>query len=296
MQFIQAEAASRLGLIQALARSMQRYRILSFDFDSRALFLDPIPDHWEDAVRDLHLATQAGILAELKKHYGELHFDAKLENFKALGPKPFSVVAFHNEFLSQARHAFVHGQYYPALTAVCALGERVLNHLVIGLRGHYKAHDLYKKVYRKDSFDHWPLAIDALSQWGILTPEAEAQFLELTERRNRAIHFNLETELNVKQLALEAIRNFEGIVNNQFSSFGNLPWLLPAPGECYIRKAWEQSPFVQMVYAPNGFRVGYKHVVTSVIPWQIEDPDDYPSDEISDEEFVQLRLAFQGAR
>lgn len=268
---------------------MKRYRVIAADFDSRALVLDTIQDHWEDSVKALHRKNQARLLAQLRTEFGERAFDAKLTNFKDLGAKPFSVIAFHNRFLSQARQAFVHCLYYPALTGACALGERILNHLILGLRDHYKSHPLYKKIYRKESFDYWPLAIEVLSEWGVLTPETTTSFLELHQKRNNALHFNLATEINDRQLAFEAIKNLEEIVNHQFLGFGLLPWLLPAPGECYIKKEYEKSPFVQLVYLPNCVYLGYEHVVTSAFPWTFQDPDDYPEQEISDEEFLRRR-------
>jgi hypothetical protein len=273
---------------------MKRYRVIVIDFDSRALTLDTIQDHWEDHVKELHRQNQARTIARLRAEYGELGFDAKLENFKALGAKPFFVVAYHNRFLAQSRQAFVFGQYYPALTAACALGERILNHLIIGLRDSYKGHPLYKKVYRKNSFDYWPLVIDTLADWGVLTTEATEGFRLLNEKRNNALHFNLTTELNDRQLALEAIKNLEEIVSHQFSGFGLLPWLLPSPGECFIKKEFESSPFVQLVYLPNCAHLGYKHVVTHIFPWEFQDADDYPDQEVSDEEFIRLRQEFQG--
>jgi len=274
---------------------MKRYRISNFDFDSRAISLEPIPEHWEESVRELRGVNQAQTLADLKADYGEADFETKLNNFKELGPKPLSVVAFHNNFLNQARHAFIHGQYYPSLTAVCALGERVLNHLVFNLRDCYKGSSLYMKVHRKKSFNNWSLMIDALVQWGVLTGKAETGFRSLAERRNFALHFNPEVEMKERWFAFEAIKNFEEIVTHQFAFFGNLPWLLPAQGEFYIRKEWEQSPFIRLVYIPNSHYVGYKHVVISVIPWTIRDAQDYPEEEVSDVEFVRLRQEFQAS-
>ncbi|BCL75615.1 hypothetical protein JHS3_13510 [Jeongeupia sp. HS-3] len=270
---------------------MKRYRIFSFDFDSRSIALEPIREEWEEATKEQARANQQRTISRLKLQYGEANFDEKIKNFIDLGPKPFSIVAFHNKFLSQVRESFSHGQYYPALTGVCALGERVLNHLVINLRDHYKSHELYKKVYRKKSFDYWPLAIDALSQWGVLTQAAEISFYSLNEKRNYALHFNPEVDVDDRELALEAIRNFEEIIKNQFSSFGMLPWLLPTPGECYIKKEWETSPFVQLVYFPNCAYVGYRHTVVSAFPWQIADYDDYPEQDVNDEDFVKMRNA-----
>lgn len=271
---------------------MKRYRIYNFDFDSRAISLEPIPEYWEESVKELCGVNQAQTLADLKAEYGEADFETKLNDFKELGPKPLSIVAFHNRFLNQARHAFVHGQYYPSLTAVCALGERILNHLIFKLQDCYNG---YRKGNHNKS-SNWPSMIDALVQWKVLTEEAETGFRSLKKQRDFALHFNPEVEMNEHQFALEAIKNFEEIVTHQFAIFGNLPWLLLAPGECYIRKEWEQSPFIQLVYIPNSCYVGYKHVVTSVIPWKIRDAPNYPEEEISDEEFVRLRQEFQSTR
>ena len=116
----------------------------------------------------------------------------------------------------------------------------------------------------------------------------------MNEKRNKALHFNLTTELNDRQLAIEAIKNLEEIVSHQFSGFGVLPWLLPSQGECFIKKEYEASPFVQLVYLPNCVHLGYKHIVTRVFPWEFQDADDYPDQEVSDEEFLRLRQEFQG--
>jgi hypothetical protein len=274
---------------------MKRYRLLGADFDSRAITLAPIPDHWEENVKALHRQNQARTVERLRREFGELNFDAKLQNFKDLGAKPFSVIAFHNRFYAQARSSFVSCQYYPALTAIGALGERVLNHLVLRLRDEYKLSESYRRVYRKDSFDNWELAIDALHEWGVLTPEAEGHFRELSRRRNAAIHFNPETEVNDRQLALEALFLFGRIVETQFSGFGQLPWLFTPPGEVYIRKEWESAPFIKLVYLPGAVHVGYRNRVVSVVPWRIEDDGAYEPGEISDDEFVARRVAFQNS-
>ncbi|WP_155845252.1 hypothetical protein [Chitinilyticum aquatile] len=268
---------------------MKRYRIFCFDFDSRAILLKPFRDDWRVAFEGSEYPSEAGMITRLMKQYGDEFFDRKFKDFVDVGVKPFSVVSFHNKFLSQIRSAFIHGQYYPALTGACALGERILNHLMKGLRHSYCGHDNYKKIYRKESFDYWPQAIDALNDWGVLTPEARRLFCELNDRRNFAIHFNEEVDFNDRQLSLDAIRSLEGVIDNQFSSFNALPWVLPSPGESYIRKDWEDAPFIKLVYLPNCMNVGYMHKVVSVIPLSVEDRADYPEKEVSDDEFVELR-------
>lgn len=274
---------------------MKRYRVVAFDFDTRARSLDPISDEWEEQVKVMHRQNRERTIAGLKYEHGELRFEEKLQNFIDLGTKPFSVLAFHNRFYAQARSAFVQCQYYPALTGICALGERVLNHLVLGLRDHYKASASYKHVYRKDSFDKWEVAIDALAEWKVLTTESEGHFRQLCKLRNNALHFNLETERNVRSDALSALQTFGKVVETQFAALGQLPWLFMPPGEVYIRKEWVSAPFIQLVYVPNAVHVGPKHRVVSVLPWQVADPNEYDPVEISDEEFTHLRIAASAA-
>lgn len=37
---------------------MKRYRIFSFDFDSRAHYLEPVKEQWDETVKTLHLENQ----------------------------------------------------------------------------------------------------------------------------------------------------------------------------------------------------------------------------------------------
>jgi len=88
---------------------MKRFRILSFDFDSRARDFDPTQEQWDDNVKKLHLENQKKTIENLKFQYGEWFLDQKIENFVALGAKPFSVAAFHNKFLEQIRNSYIVG-------------------------------------------------------------------------------------------------------------------------------------------------------------------------------------------
>lgn len=269
---------------------MKRYRIFSFDFDSRAHCLEPVQDQWDEKVKELHIKNREETIRELAKQYGEWGLEAKVKNFQDLKFKPFSVAAFHNKFLEQIRNSYVIGGYYPALTGACALGERILNHLVLLLRDYHKSSPEYKKLYRKQSFDQWPPVIDALESWGELLPEAAIKFRELNDKRNRAIHFNPETDHNDKALALEAIHLVQDIIGIQFAAFGNQPWYFCVPGEIYIKKAWEEKPLIKHVFVPNSLLVGPKHKVESVLPQTIvNDQFEYEDKEISDEEYYELR-------
>lgn len=269
---------------------MKRYRILTFDFDSRAHNFEPIQDHWEDKIKEQHTANREKTIQELIAQHGKWNHGQKIHNFIDLKRKPFSIAAFHNKFLEQIRNAYIVGSYYPALTGACALGERILNHMMILLRDYHKDAPEYKKVYRKDSFDQWPVAIDALESWDELLPEAAERFRNLNGKRNSAIHFNPETDTNDQVLALESIHLMQEIVEIQFAAFGKQPWYFCVPGEMYIRKEWEQKPLIKHIFIPNAVLVGYKHKIESVVPeFVISDHEDYEDREVSDEEFIELR-------
>ena len=270
---------------------MKRYRILSFDFDSRPIMLNNIKDDWDDNVKEQHIQNQQNIIEDLKIEYGEFNFQSKLNNFIELKQKPFSISAFHNKFLQQIRNAYIIGSYYPALISACSLGERILNYLILLLRDYYKETEEYKKIFRKNSFDNWKLAIDTLESWKILLPEAVQKFKELHEKRNFAVHFNPETDYNDKKMALDAIHLIQDIVTIQFSAFGaEKPWILFIPGEVYIKKEWENNPFVKNIFIPNALLVGSKHKIESLIPKIIvNDNFEYEEFEITDEEFSRLR-------
>jgi hypothetical protein len=135
---------------------MKRYRVFGEEFDYRANWLTmEIQNDWEDHIkkmwRDGIRNVERGLLIE----YGFDNADTKLRDFIDLGIKPVSILAYHNRFADQARRSFVVGGYYPALVGACALGERILNHLVLDLRDYFKGTAEYEKVYRKKSFDNW---------------------------------------------------------------------------------------------------------------------------------------------
>lgn len=271
---------------------MKRYRVLTFDFDTRVHILtQEIRDQWEDEVKRLHRQNKDAIEKNLVSFYGAEAQEAKRQNFIELGDKPLSILAFHNRFFEQIRTAFVIGAYYPALTAVCALGERILNHLLLILRDNYKHTPEYKAVSRKDSFDNWDVPIDTLESWNVLLPDVTKEFRRLKDMRHKAIHFRPEVDRNDRALALEAIRCLREIIRNQFSAFGSQPWFITSiPGEIYIKKSWESNPFIQKVYLPNCLAVGPRHQVKALVPQiVVKDSFQYEEREVTDEEFSELR-------
>jgi hypothetical protein len=196
-----------------------------------------IQEQWEPKVKQLHHENKLNIIEGLKTEFGLNDFSAKLTNFIDLGPAPFSIITFHNKFSYQARTAFVMGSYYPALTSICALGERILNHLIRHLREYFKSTEQYKYVYNKDSFDNWGTAIDTLEAWKILLPDSTTALRELSELRNHSLHFNPETDTNDRVDALNALKLLNQVINTQFGASGSQPWFIIAKGASFIKKS-----------------------------------------------------------
>ena len=268
---------------------MKRYRVLAYSFDTRAVILSTkIQAAWEDRIRKQWEENQNNTREGLVHEYGALNFQRKIDNFIALGANPLSVLAFHNKFLEQCRNSFVIGSYYPALVGACTLGERILNRLIIALRDHFKGTKEYKSLHQKESFEKWTQAIDTLVSWDSLLPETAILFRELKPLRNKAIHFNPETDTNDRELSLSALLLIQEIVEKQFSAFGTQPWYIEGTkGASFVAKTYETNPFVREIIIPNCAYVGplhrLKHASTG---WIVEDSNDYEQAEITDEEYA----------
>ena len=269
---------------------MKRYRIFGWDIDSRSYLIKLYRE--KAKLTALDKTNYESILQVMKAHFGEFAFEMKVQNLIDISSKPVSIIAYHSKFLEQIRNAFIAGAYYPALTSACALGERILNHLLLNLRDQFKSTPEYKLIHRKQSFDNWDFAINTLTNWNILLPSVSSNYHLLRERRNKSIHFNLDTDLDERQQALDAIILIQLIIGEQFSAFGSQPWFIAdIPGEIYLKSSWESNPFIQLVYLPNSVKVGYKHRIESIRPKiSILDDFDYEIGDLTDEEFSAKRI------
>jgi hypothetical protein len=111
--------------------------------------------------------NQSAIRMELLAEHGTVDGESKIDNYRAMGPAPLSVVHQHNEVLQQVRSAFAHGDLYPALVSACALGECILNHLLLELRQDYQNHrSTTRRVRGAGTFRDWGSAIKVLHGWG----------------------------------------------------------------------------------------------------------------------------------
>jgi hypothetical protein len=270
----------------------RRHLCFALDFDMRATTLKTkIENHWEDKIQFQWHENQQNIKRGLIHEFGELNSDAKIENFEALGTKPMSILAYHNAFFKQARDAFVMGQYYPALVGACALGERILNHLVLDMRPMFTGTQEYKRVSRNDSFDNWCVPIKTLEAWGILLPEAVTEFRALKTLRHRSIHFNVSTYKTLREDALAAILHMRTIIDCQFGAWGPRPWFIKGTiGHMFVAKSYEFHPIVRTYYAPQcafvGPLFGMRHGENGN-GWEIMDVPDYGDGDWTDEEFAQ---------
>jgi hypothetical protein len=277
---------------------MKRFRVLSWSFDTRARILgelltdseggDPIPfpeDHRQQ------------IIESLVREYGVDRVDTKVLDFTEFGALPFSILAFHHIFFEQARRAFVIGAYYPALTATCALGERILNHLIFTLRDDFKLTPEYKEVYARESVDDWKLAIRILKSWNVLLPDVAQAFEKLRKLRIDSLHFKRHVDQKARELALQAAEFMRAIVDRQFGALGTQSWFIPStPGESFIAKEAEASPFIQRVYRPSCELVGPSHTLKwNGSGFDVLDEHEYDDREVTDDEFRILRAKAQQA-
>ncbi|WP_156938227.1 hypothetical protein [Mesorhizobium sp. WSM3626] len=259
-----------------------------FDFDSTPLSLDEPAEHWDEPVKRNHLERRASAIQRLKLEHGERNIDAVIQNTRDLGPKGMSLVTYHNAMHRQARSAFVVGAYYPALVATCALGERILNHLILDLRDSFKSSPHYRKVYNKDSFDKWPRSVEMLTDWNVLLPEAAENFLILETLRHRSVHFNPETYATMREDALLALTLLGKIISRQFGYFGGQPWFIEdTPGAQFIKTEYENHPFVRIYLIPASGFVGVNYGMEFLgSGWVHLDYADYGDGSLSDEEFA----------
>jgi hypothetical protein len=175
------------------------------------------------------------------------------------------------------------------LVGACALGERILNHLILDMRPSFRHTPEFKHVYRKDSFDNWDIPIDTLEAWDILLPEAVSEFKLLRSLRHRSIHFNVDTYGTLREDALAAILHMRTIIEQQFGSFALRPWFIAGTkGHVFIKKEYETDPFVVKYFIPRCPFVGPLFGMDfGENGWTIFDVPDYGDGAWSDEEYAQ---------
>jgi hypothetical protein len=271
---------------------MKRYRWTNFYLDTdRGLLQDPsIPD-------EVKQAFKVDRLELLSRQYGAFDLEGKFHRWSRLQVPSLCAPIEYLELLHEVEDAFVLGAFYPALTAACCLGERILNHLVLQVRVHYVDHPRYKEAWRRESVDDWGLAISLLTDWQTLDQKQRTEFNELLGLRNPAVHFGsvLERETSSRR----AVQLVYSITESLFSpAHDRFSW---TPGEIYIKKSYETDPLTLEFVLPHCIQVGYAHTIEQVeiegsVRLAVQDNQLYDTSEISDDEFRVLREAIQSDR
>jgi len=275
---------------------MKRYRICAFDFDARANLLNQPTEGWsEEAKANLKKQIQQ-IEQEIINEFGTIDKIAKIKRFKEIGAKSLSIIAHHNFLHNQIRSAYVQGNFYPALTSACALGERILNHLVLDLREDYddgsEEPNEHSGIFTCKSCSSWNLMINTLTRWGIFNSNIKNLFKELSKKRHKSLHFNEGTINNLGDESLGTIKILQEIIQKLFPAFGG-DYFIPTKGETYLKKELESKPFFKKYYLPNSKLVSPYHKVIKVRPrFIIEDIDNVEDKEVSDNQFIKLREKF----
>ena len=257
-----AEQLTHLGRPRGPADGCRRYRPIRVDFDTRNVVLNlEIQDGWDAEVKAMWEENKAGVRANLLAEFGPLDADAKLDNYRAMGPAPWSVVFEHSALLRQVRSSFAHADFYPALVGTCALGERLLHQLVLALREDFVNHSATTKRVRTGNLGNaWGTLISVLEGWGILDKQVADIYRELESRRHAAVHFDPGLTAAGRDSALAALVALQEIVEHVFEPHSGPPrYIANIDGASYIASAAEQEPLVQRIFLPNCALVSPAH-------------------------------------
>ena len=257
--------------------------------------LDPIDESWDQDVRELAVRNRELVRTELIHEFGNQEHERKMEDFAALGFAPWRVIDEHNAFMTQVRTAFVAGAYYPALVAACALGERILNELVVRLRSHFPEHEATVDVAEQVAISNWGACIKALVGWGVLDEQAATEFYALSKLRHSSIHYN--RHLNGKDArdeALKAVRALQDLISALFPPLGGPPrFIAGTSGHTFISSKAEGHAFVREFILPSCVLVSphFEMRPTSGGWFEVWDDDSYQEEfpDLTDEEFADHR-------
>lgn len=287
------EQSTILGRPRGPVDGCRRYRTIRVTFDTRNIVLGlKIEEEWEPGIKTMWEENKAGVRADLMSELGSKDYEAKLDNYRAMGPAPWSVVFEHTALLGQVRSSFAHGDFYPALVGSCALGERLLHQLVFTLRDDFVNHTATTKRVRAGNLgNEWGTLIEVLEGWSILEKQVADTYRELERRRHAAVHFDPRLKAANRESALSALLALQEIVEHVFEPHGRPPrYIAGIGGASYIALEAEKEPLVRRIFLPNCALVSPAHRLEAdeSVPgeWHIYDDPDYPSDPLTDEQFA----------
>ncbi len=217
------------------------YRVFGFALDTRAAIFNV--EGAQEAKKQLS--------DSLRDQWGDQSFALKLERFKKLNLSYLGIPDEYYGLLRQIVDSYCCGYFYPAMTSAGALGERILNRLLIRTRDYFKGTPQYKAIYRKRSFDSWDKPISVLMEWNIISADVAEAFHKLKDYRNDSIHY--QEGYSFEENAKAAITQLASIIDLQFNYTRrkDLFWIFDVPGEIWLRSEQSQDPFVKEFVLPH---------------------------------------------
>ncbi len=251
------------------------YRAVHYSFDFRVNLVK----------NDMGTAT-IDTINGLRKQWGDFNFEAKLDRFKRLDLAYLGIPEEYYDLLQPIVSSYYCGYYYPAMTSAGALGERILNRLLLKTRDYFKQSPHYKKIYRKDSFDQWDQPIRILKDWGVISNEVAELFTELKQFRNDAIHYN--DSYDFEENSHKAVKLLVEIIDAQFNyhTRTDLFWVYNVEGEIWLRSEFIENPFVKEFILPHCVLLTPYCEPSATPPIKGKA---VPVGDLSDEEFIKIR-------
>jgi len=252
------------------------YRVLNFAIDTRARILN------NASIKDAH----SNIVDGLRSDWGAHRFDDKLKRFKDLDLSFLGIPEEYYNLLWDVVSSYCCGRFYPAMTSAGALGERILNRLLIKTRAYFKSSNDYKKIYRKDSFENWDEPIRILNDWQIIDSNVVTAFKSLKKFRNDSIHYS--NGYNFEANSHDAVAALSEIIDKQFNyeRRTDLFWVFDVPGEIFVRSEKVEDPFVKEFVIPNCALISPLCEPTATPPVKGKD---VPQKPLTDEDFLRIR-------
>ncbi|PQJ11959.1 hypothetical protein CJD36_009205 [Flavipsychrobacter stenotrophus] len=250
------------------------YKVIGVVFDFTVNNLkDNSPQHVRDSIAN-----------QLKEEWGGLDFEDKLQRFIKLNHAFYGTPDEYYQLLRPIVSSYCCGNFYPSITSAGALGERILNRLVLKTRDYFKSSQYYDLSIQKSS--NWPTLIKALIEWKVISEDIGDAFTKLKKYRNDSIHYNAGYDFEGN--SYEAIKLLLEIVDKQFNYLNrkDLFWAFDCPGEVLVRTSALSDPFVKEFVLP------YCRLITPFCEPMATPPirgKNTPLKPLSDEDFIKIR-------
>lgn len=276
----------------------RRYMPHAIMFNTQALTLtEEINPEWAPAIVAQHEENRRQARMSVIHEFGNADHERKIQDYGELGRAPWTVLDQHNVFLAQVRDSFTLGAYYPALVGACALGERLLNELVILLRDSYTSHPAAVPVKTQKTFTDWVPCIKALFEWGVLDDSVASKLYEMRKLRNRSVHYGKHLAgSDARDDAIRAVHLVQEIVEDLFAPHGGPPrFIAGVSGHSFLALEAEDQPFIREFILPASLLVSPNFVMefNRATGWFDVFDDDAYHDEfptLSDAEFADHRM------